>query len=281
MDGAMMPLLLLLSPWLQEPAAEAPPPDPARLRWEAVQKQFREAEALRIRSTVVLSDPKAEAEEARTLRVAVEADLLRPSAGRILVDGEQIGPGDEREALRVLYLGDGERVYQVDDEARSAFPECAAWAECSAMFFLSYLGPEWSGELLAAEQIAFLPAREDHPDWVGIGLTGPDLFGDSSTAEAWLDAQGRLRAFSLPIGGTARLLAEVGTLELLAEADAAAFVHRVPEAYDVAAEVDFNEGLLKVGAAAPEATLIGMDDVEFALSSLRGKTVLLNFWFFH
>jgi cytochrome oxidase Cu insertion factor (SCO1/SenC/PrrC family) len=39
--------------------------------------------------------------------------------------------------------------------------------------------------------------------------------------------------------------------------------------------------LLATGSHAPEVTLTGMDDQDFALSSLRGRTLLINFWFFH
>jgi len=40
-----------------------------------------------------------------------------------------------------------------------------------------------------------------------------------------------------------------------------------------------HDGLLAVGELAPDVTLTGLDDQSFQLSSLRGKTVLLNFWF--
>ena len=39
--------------------------------------------------------------------------------------------------------------------------------------------------------------------------------------------------------------------------------------------------LLATGSQAPDVTLTGMDDHDLALSSLRGKTLLINFWFFH
>ena len=40
-----------------------------------------------------------------------------------------------------------------------------------------------------------------------------------------------------------------------------------------------HDGLLAVGDTAPDVTLLGLDGQPFQLSSLRGKTVLLNFWF--
>ena len=44
---------------------------------------------------------------------------------------------------------------------------------------------------------------------------------------------------------------------------------------------DFEAGLLSVGATAPEVSFTAMDDAQVALASLKGKTVLLNFWFYH
>lgn len=44
---------------------------------------------------------------------------------------------------------------------------------------------------------------------------------------------------------------------------------------------DLEADLVPTGSAAPDVTLIAMDDSEFKLSSLRGKTLLLNFWFYH
>ena len=43
----------------------------------------------------------------------------------------------------------------------------------------------------------------------------------------------------------------------------------------------FEDSLLAVGAPAPDVTVQRLDGSSLALSSLRGKTVLLNFWFHH
>ena len=48
-------------------------------------------------------------------------------------------------------------------------------------------------------------------------------------------------------------------------------------------EFDFAEleaRLLPVGTPAPNVTMIDMSDQALPLSSLRGKTVLVNFWFY-
>ena len=40
-----------------------------------------------------------------------------------------------------------------------------------------------------------------------------------------------------------------------------------------------DDALLAVGSPAPDVTLRRLDGPAYGLSSLRGKTVLLNFWF--
>jgi cytochrome oxidase Cu insertion factor (SCO1/SenC/PrrC family) len=44
---------------------------------------------------------------------------------------------------------------------------------------------------------------------------------------------------------------------------------------------DLEATLLPAGAAVPDVTVTGMDDQPLALASLRGQTVLVNFWFYH
>ena len=44
---------------------------------------------------------------------------------------------------------------------------------------------------------------------------------------------------------------------------------------------DLEADLIPTGSAAPDVSLIGMDDSGLKLSTLRGKTLLLNFWFYH
>ena len=75
------------------------------------------------------------------------------------------------------------------------------------------------------------------------------------------------------------------------KADPADYAASPPEGYEVESmDLVFEEedeeggmeaGLVELGSTAPTVDLIDLDTGSFALESLRGKTVLLNFWFYH
>ncbi len=277
-------LTLLAAPALQEPTP-ALPPDPARVAWNALQKRFNDAQGIRIQLSAVLEDPAADDTEAATFTMKIDAALAQPGAGRILIDGASAGP-DGDEPLKIRFLGTAKGVYRLDDSDRTAVSDGTSWSACSAMFFLPFLGKGWAGEEVPADTVVFLPAREDHTDWIGLALTGADIFGEEATASAWLDAQGALQSFRLPLGGTAMLIYSFEKLELLKQVDVKEFLTVLPEGFEVIETSeqeapDFEAGLLSVGATAPEVSFTAMDDAQVALASLKGKTVLLNFWFYH
>lgn len=272
-------LALLLLPFLQDPAP-ASAPDPVRVEWDALWKAYLAAPALRLRAAVEIVDPAAEESEALTVRLAIQAELMRPCAGRFLLDGFAQAPGEEPDPIRELYHADGERLFLLDEEARRATFQGEAWNSCDAMFFLGPLGDAWPGDPVEWKDLALLPPTAEREGWTGFATTVEDPYGEAQRAETWFDAERRLRTLKLPIGGTAAFVVTFESLETIAEPTAKPFLHAVPDGYEVIVP-DRGEGLLDVGAEAPEVRFIGMDDVEFSLSSLRGKTVLLNFWFFH
>ena len=67
------------------------------------------------------------------------------------------------------------------------------------------------------------------------------------------------------------LLGALALLPLLACGDGAGSGQDAPSARE----------LLAAGTPAPEVTFTDLDGGDFQLSSLRGKTVLLSFWFRH
>lgn len=272
-----MHALLLLLPFLQEPP---PTPDPARAAWDALWKPTLEAPALRLRAKAEIVDPEAEESEALTVQLAIEAELMRPCAGRFLLDGFAQAPGEEPEPIRELYLADGERLFLLDEEQRRATFQAESWSGCDALFFLGHLGDAWPGDPIEVRGLTLLPADEKRAGWTGFTTLVEDPYGDEQRAETWFDEQRRLCSLRLPIGGTGAFLVTIESLETPADPTAKPFLHAVPDGYEVVVP-DHGEGLLDVGAEAPDVRFIGMDDVEFSLSSLRGKTVLLNFWFFH
>jgi len=44
---------------------------------------------------------------------------------------------------------------------------------------------------------------------------------------------------------------------------------------------DYEAKLVPVGAPIPDVAVLGLDGQPLPLSSLRGKTLLVNFWFYH
>lgn len=76
-------------------------------------------------------------------------------------------------------------------------------------------------------------------------------------------------------------------VELLKEVDASTYLGKLPDGYASFEEMagdasdDINGGLLAVGSDAPNVTFTDMNDLEVSLESLEGKTVLMNFWFYH
>ena len=64
--------------------------------------------------------------------------------------------------------------------------------------------------------------------------------------------------------------------------DPAEFAAKPPEGYALHdPRVQMNAKLLKVGADVPDVTVTKLDGTEIRLRELKGKTVILNFWFFH
>ncbi|MCH2100612.1 MAG: hypothetical protein MK209_01620 [Planctomycetes bacterium] len=77
-------------------------------------------------------------------------------------------------------------------------------------------------------------------------------------------------------------------VDLLKEVEAETYLGKLPEGYESFTEEmveseagDINDGLLSIGSEAPNVTFTDMNDQEVNLESLEGKTVLMNFWFYH
>jgi hypothetical protein len=277
-------LLIVAATCPQEPQA-----NPAHLAWETLQQRLSAAQALHLEAVLVMSDPEAPVGEARNFRMTVEIAIAQPGAGMVHFAGRVEGPEGDREELVMNFLGTGEGIYYVDHEEKLAMHDGEAWNASQISFFFPFLGDAWSFGGLTGESWEFLPADAEHADWRGIRVNGTDFLMEAAFLEVWLDERGDLRRTSVPMGPSARMESEFSRFETLEEAVPEQYLQLLPEGYEIVGPEDeeqseeFSLGgsLLPAGADAPEVTFVGMDDVAFTLASLRGKTVLLNFWFYH
>ncbi len=268
---------------------QEPPPNPARQAWDALQQRLSEAQALHLEAVVVINDSEAPAEEATDFRMTVVMALAQPGTGKAHLAGSMTGPEGDKEELVMDFLGTGEGIYYVDHEEKLAMHDGEAWNGSQISFFFPFLGDAWSFGGLTAEGWELLPADAEHADWRGIRVSGTDFLMEAAILDVWLDERGDLRRASVPMGSSSRMESEFSRFETLAQVDPENYLQTLPAGYEVVGpedeeqseEFSLDGSLLPAGADAPEVTLVGMDDVAFTLSSLRGKTVLLNFWFFH
>jgi hypothetical protein len=292
--------LLLVAPLLQEQASPPAPAaiNPSQQAWEAFQKRLAEAQGLNLSASMSLSDPSIPPEEMVPVKMSLHLVLARPAAGQASWTST-FGEGEEADVVRLEWIGTGAKVYGVDHDEKWALAEGADWKSSELGYFLPFLGPTWSQVSMNAQEWRPLPAPVDYPEWKGLAIRGLPVEEDPELAESelvelqvWLGPDGLLRRAVSSLGGTAVIVFNVSAMSLTQEPDLEKLSLSLPEGYEVLEEeilVDepigeedsLADSLLPVGAQAPEVTMLGMDDREVSLSSLRGKTVLLNFWFFH
>lgn len=201
------------------------------------------------------------------------------------------GPPDgDTAANRLEIVGDGERLVFLDRTEKTWMP---AFDDFGKLFSMAPVLPLalWAG----ITEPDHLQGRwvEGEPANAVLRILEVRSVPGTPVEYLWFGADGRLLAARMTLGddeeGQAEFHFYFRRAEFLAEADAADYRREPPEGFSLfdpeVAEggvlPDFEEDLLSVGAMAPEVTLQDMEDREFSLASLRGKTVLLNFWFYH
>lgn len=267
-------ILLLLSPLvLQIPAApaeaSAPTLDPARARYEAAAGRWRKAAAVHAAFDLVMPGPRDEGEEAAPREVNFEVRLAKPLHGWVRIRDKEMG--------LLEWVADGRKVYQLDHEGKEYLEVGERLRDLPGLPLLPL--EVWSNpKAKEPRSVELLPADPERT-----GATGLKLAFADATWTVWLDAQQR------PLAATVRGTADAGETRLVVtrwempeKAKPEEWAGKVPEGYVLAKDDDDPAGkLLAEDTPAPEVTLTGMDDKPFQLSSLRGKAVLLNFWFYH
>jgi hypothetical protein len=293
-------LSLLLATVLQQPGA-ASGPDPALACWKEFQQRMTVAQAILVEARITMEPQEAgadsgEADEIDDFDLVLTARIARNGSGAVGIRGTVRPAGGEETNWASSLLGTREGVFLADPEARSAEWHAEAWRDSEVGLYLPVLGEGWNLDPIEAESCEMLPPPAEHPDWRTVRISGPTFFAETATLDLTWDADSVLRRARKPEPDGSFLVLDFARFECLEEAAIEDWFAAIPEGWTVTTremveaqedeEVEgedggLEEGLLPVGSAAPEALLIGMDDAEFALSSLRGKTVLLNFWFFH
>ncbi len=292
----MLAMLLAVAALLQDPPAPpAPPPDPARAMWEGFQQRLGAAQALQLEASITVEpapDPVSGERAGPVIRLALTARMAQPGAGTVQLTGTLASEdGDEPEQIALSFLGTRDGVYFADPQEAFAMWEAESWSGSQFGSFLPYLGATWSAASLEPDEFELLAAVAEHPDWRGLRVRGQDSYEIPVTLDLWFDAAGALQRSSSPAGDGTTIEIAFSAFQSQLKADAETFFATIPQDWEVVSQEDQEEdeaggggledSLLPLGADAPDVTFIGLDDVTFSLASLRGKTVMLNFWFFH
>lgn len=282
-------LLVAVLP-VQEPASVPPPPTPAEKALASFQAKLEKAPALHFEAqakmTMEMGDQKMPLGS-----FDFKFHFARPLNGSMDLHGVMEFMG-QREEMTVQYLGDGESLWEVDPDAQTIcnFGSDPSFLADPAMGFDPIA--LWTGRGLELDQVHLRTDEKKYP-----GLQGLELSGLGMTRTMWLDSQHAVKAFTMvPLekgAGIPEIEMQVTSFELPEKIKLEDYEVPLPEGYELieleelgygdggGIGDDYEENLLAVGDSAPEVTFIGMDDVQTSLASYKGKTVLLNFWFYH
>lgn len=270
------PLALLLGLALTSAARAQDSPAES---YRALLERYGEARAIHLSGQLEAFDASG-AEPERQGGAELEFRFMKPLRGRLQL--QVLMEGSEKTERQEI-LVDGRNVHLLTYADRS-YVDLSG--DISPLASLVHLDPVlvWAGverpEPLAVE---FMDASEE--GWSGLLVRHAD-----ASQELWLGPEGRIRrARIVPAERDAEqqrpvFRIEIAKTELLKEANPEDYAFAVPEDFrDFAARTggatERNSPL--AGKAAPDVQLVGADGERFALSTLRGKTVLLNFWFYH
>jgi hypothetical protein len=248
--------------------AGEPAEDPARRLLVEVLARFKTANALDV---VAKIDRKMHVQgKDVAMTIELEAHVARPAHGTVDLKSDTFHFG---------LVGDGETVYVVNHGNK----QCQEQGDSFPPFFLmlapvaAWCDPETEPEFTSVE----LVKDEATPELRGLKVTGKD--GRNETW--WMDAQGNLvraAAEQTIQAGSVTETFQFTRFDAVKDAEVAKYTAKLPEGYvlhDPLAEM--NAALLKVGEEVPDVAVTDLDGKVMRLRDLKGKTLLLNFWFFH
>jgi hypothetical protein len=299
----------------QEPAP-APPPTAAEARYQQLLASWAKATAVHFSATakvILLKDDQ----EMDLGAIEMDMAFARPLSGQLNMQGE-VGYEKERFPVHASIYGDGKRLVYLDHKEKSFVP--AGGIDVIALGLQGFTPLQaWAGlEASKALSVKELEAEQLAKNWTGLeihfkGSTVTFQFDpDGALKVARVAPSGKRALMQI-------MEYHFHSIELKAKVELAVYNRSVPEGYSPqkkavavtdqttatdqvqeqpgigiepaieeeswpgkeAGDSKYERDLLATGSIAPDVTFTDMQGKSFSLASLRGKTVLLNFWFYH
>lgn len=290
----MNPVLLLgLLVGVQEPVLPTfPDVDPAVEALAAISAKIHDGEALHFSLETDFSIELREGEGLEALsRSSVEARLLKPMLGWVRIQGEGNSPGDG-DKIDVTFVGDGKNFWLLD-HARKQRIKTGRGFKNLEMFLPHFLPLRFWLEGPSSDEKTPWPSGAVEfapPNKAFEGLFGLELAEDKGWKTLWLDDEGALKAFTWrtdPEKGRPIRVAMTGLdLSHPDEISPEDYEVEIPEGYQLidleARKSDsMTASLLTVGSMVPSVGFTDISGRTLTMEDFQGKTVFLNFWFYH
>ena len=254
---------MVIGAFLAIVAGLAPPSagDEARTIYGALLAPYRDADAFEVEfSGVFAGSPEV---------IRAEYHLAKPLFGSILIHMGDPPTRAVADGTGLYFLDSTFETYQEQPGGLMAAP------------FLEQIAPfrYWaSGKPPEPRSVKQLEIKPPNPALRAIEVE----FGDH-TEELWVDIANRLVAatikMTLPTGDCFELSMTFEHIALLQDVRAEDYSSAIPEGYLPAHAPD--ETLIPIGELAPDVTFQDLEGNDVELDGLRGRTVYLDFWFYH
>lgn len=253
----MLSLLLALAPV----APPLPSGDHAREVYDALLARYRSAPALEIDFVASMAgSPEL---------IRAEYRLARPLFGHVKI--YMSDPPKEA-------VGDGTGFYFLEPADMSFQKTPGGLADAPLLGQVAPLRGWLQNEVIEPVSVRLVEVSPPQPVFDVLEVD----FG-THTETLWVDPGHNLIAasFAMPMGGGESMEAHISfqRLEPMMDADPQDYSTPIPAGYGDSA--DASSSLIAAGTAVPELTITDLDGSPVRLESLRDKTVLLNFWFYH
>lgn len=276
----------------QEPTV-APKENPVHTAFQKSLAPFRDAAALHLNGSMeihlnpeALGEPVKEGAPALKKIGTITSTVrwAKPHYGSMKMNGVIDFMGFEQK-IDVETLGTAEGIYLAEHDAKMLEGPMGLDEIGDPMMELEPFVSFMTGKTKIPTGLKMLPADEAHA-----GMQGWSWTGDQGEIHAWMKGSTPVSIkIDMKEGETVmqRITFSFSKVELVKEVEAKTYIAKLPKDYgsfddeSVDAEDDFETSLLAVGAKAPNVVMTDMADKEVSLASLQGKTVLINFWFFH